>query len=815
MSHQNHPLGRIEPVRLLNTILARLAAVSRSGMRDRRLPALASKAEDFGVTLPPLADWIPDRTSYETLRRASVAISQVLHPDFARPQDAIERADNALSALPLPHNRLVNLLRAGAVREVTPTTTSQNVSRRIAGPQRTPSLPAARQPGLQVGAHAWPVHLQPLLPSFPHSLNTQLGSVKLSDEYDTNICIYLDETVPSATTDLGVVAGIVWMASRPDTKVLPLPMQHETRIENDVQALKRLEECPHAIPFIFRFRVPDGHTQTSAYEHVVHECVLFLLGWVIPAQTVGLPPRPGVRVICEALASHGHGLDQTDVLRGVLAQGARRRPEVFSRWVITEAKWVKKSKAHPSQFSARQIDEQGYLAYGDLLAYLTLAAENPSAAHLARIVRLDSFRNYITMTPDLIAAIESLDEDAGSFRASFLDAMAENVRSPFMQTLWDHFRDKWKDNFTIKTRLLEEIDARYLRNDRDLLVLERQLEVVRRLVGDVGIAAPRRVRLLDLGARLQKLNHFGDPLEFQPIQQEYADLRRKALDNGEADLVAHVDLFRAVQAADRFEPGQARLIVEDLLEESPRLAIITKARVTSALGQYLSMEGDREGARDAFDKALGLMEEADVSHADRMADWLQTSVYRAINAIDARSIDTGELVQDIFDKLPWDEESPADQFRHHLWVRYLYAWPEFVDYRREYLESTSEALYPWHPWELIALYRGLFAAEAGRREDAVRWISAAIDIAIAPPHGATLRLIAATIATAGFHVTGQASFGTQAKCMLASSERDPRPLEQAIPAASFAIETLTGLLDEPASPSRMRSALGVLPFNYR
>ncbi len=808
----SHQSSNVLP--LLRAIVQRLEAVGRTGIKNSKLAGLVRQSASLGIPLSSLDAWLPDRKSTDSLQRAGAAVSQLIDPPQTRRTDAFARAENALAALPIPHNSLVNLLRAYRMPSQRGTSPAQSAPV-VTAPRRT------EQQGHQQGSTIarTPAHSSPSIlnaqAAFPDSLNTQLGTVQLSDDYDTNICIYLDETVPSLTRDFGVVAGIVWMASRPNTDILPIPKQHEQEIVNDISAFQRLAQCPHAIPFIFRYRIPPGHTQTSAYEHVVHECVLFLLGWVIPAQASSLPQRTGVRIVCESLGGHEPGLQQTDVLRGVLAQATRRRPVVFSRWVITEAKWIKKNREAPSSFTPQQVEEQGYLAYGDLLAYLTLAAENPTAAQLARTVRLDSFRNYITMTPDLVSALESLDEDAASFRPTFLDAMAENVDSPFMQSLMDAFREKWRHDDGIKDRLLAEIDRRFLQKDRDLPAIERQFTAVTRLVGHIAASAPRRVQLLDFGIKLQRLNHYGDPQEIHPISQAYADLRRKAFDNGDADLVAHIDLYRAVEAADRFEPGQAALIVTDLLDEEPRLSLLTRAKCRSALGQYLSMQADHEEARAAFDHALALMTQADLPGDVRKAEWLQTAIYRAINAIDSRSPDAGHLVEEIFDKTPWDEQASKDQFIHHLWLRYLHAWPEFSEQRTQYAEAIDGDLYPWHPWELIGLYRGLFLAECGRREDALNWLTAAIDVALAPPHGATLRLIAALIATAGFHATGDAGLRERASGILVTSDRCPRRVEEELPATAFAVETLAALLDTPPDSSRVNEALGVLRFNYR
>ena len=230
----------------------------------------------------------------------------------------------------------------------------------------------------------------------------------------------------------------------------------------------------------------------------------------------------------------------------------------------TEVCWIQKLERPPSSFSKQEIIDQGYLGYGDLLGYLARSNELRLARKLSRQVQLEKWANYITISVGLANELETLHQTGVTDPGGFLDRMSENLDSPFMLRIMDSLRNRWGNDTALRNRLLAELDSRYLNKVRDLRLLSRQFSVIQRCIGTLPPDSPRRLRLIEIGLHLQRANHFGNPADLGELERNYADLRRKALDNGEADLVAHVDLNIAVRAADRFEPDQALLIVDDL-----------------------------------------------------------------------------------------------------------------------------------------------------------------------------------------------------------------------------------------------------------
>jgi tetratricopeptide (TPR) repeat protein len=648
--------------------------------------------------------------------------------------------------------------------------------------------------------------------------------------------IYLDESWPKTESEYGVLAGIVWTEKSPNPDVLPIPRQHMRDIWNDEEFheiatayLRRLRvspepspfsrKHPQAIPFIFRFRPPPHASRNRAYEQMIHESLLMLLGWVIPGKLTNLPERIKVRVVCEAFSpSHPDNLQQTELFKGVLLQTARRAPERFQRWEIQEVVWVQKSLEHPGRFSPEERHRQGYLAYGDLLAYMMVGGESARARRLAREFNLTAFCNLITFDPGFSKLLEDWFDGVLGAPGVFLKNMGDNLGSPFMGGLLNQLKQCWRAHPGNHASLLGHLDSLYQQKVRDLRSLSRQFSVLQKVVGPLPASAPRRLLLIEAGLQLQRANHFGDPVSLGQMEQSYSGLRKRALENGEADLVAHIDLNLAVRAADRFETDEAQRIIDSLLAEEARLSVLSRAKAYSALGQILSIRGEYSDAATAFDLALELLDQADLSAEEKAADWDQTAIYRAFNAIDAQSPRAGDWVEEIFQKSGFGEER-AHQFRHHLKLRYLHSQKEMTGQRKTYLDAASEHLLDGHPWELIGLYRGLFAAELQRTEEAISWFEKGLETALAGEHGATLRFIASVIATVAWIETAAPRFREIATRLVdgrsaTESKASLAPLAQDLPATAPKLEALKALLLEPRSGAT-EQALALLPFNYR
>lgn len=643
-------------------------------------------------------------------------------------------------------------------------------------------------------------------------------NVGFREKLNKIISIYVDESWPHEEI-AGILAGIVWLGEKPDPQVLPIPPQHTRGTDNMRHYLERLDACDRAIPFFVEFEPPPEISRGLAYEQMVHETLLVVLGWLLPEKLeLKAGETVGVNVVCEAIAGYEHGTDHTREFQGILTQAARRNPSLFQRWRIQKFQWVQKIGGLPNKFSDSQIEEQGYLAYGDLLAYLAFRNTNDNAAAVARRIGFDSFPNRMRISPGLLSTLEFLQSHQ-TFRPDvFLDQMAPNQHLPFLQAFFDNVRQALAQDKKARLSLLEELDRRYQEKVRDLHALSRQFSLVQRVVGELSEDAPRRLRLLDLGIRLQHANHFGDPEKLGNLEANYAQLREIALENGDADLVAHVDLNLAVRAADRFEPEEALSIVEELLEEEHRLSLLFRGRAHSARGQYLSMMEDHEEARREFERAISLFERADLSPGERLGELDQTGIYRAFAAIDAEDPDAETLVAALM--RPGEPNlSLENQFRHHLYVRWLDSLDEYAEKRRAYMENVTREILPdTHPWQLIAMYRGLFALEQEKDEDAIFWLRQAIDIAsqgAGGSHGATLRMMAAVIATLAWVTTEEEEFHRRALVLLDGEAPNPVRLEDVLPVVREKTGFLREVLERYPPADSLDDVLSVLTFNYR
>lgn len=806
------PSPIMNPADLLKNIISRLIRSARTGKPHGYLPELVTAVGKLGVDAYCLATWIPSQAQLELLVKCQSALGNLVIAE--KRETEVRRIAGWFQTLGGAESRslsaLLTLVAGKSADEgAKPSDSSPTIQR---------PRPSQRKPGRLYK----PTFLEPARIRLKGDPQAHLRSVKFADSMATGIVIYLDETWPKHGKH-GVVAGVVWLGREPDPKLLPLAPQH-LRLQNDyerkaIDYLTRIRDCPHAIPFVFRFEPPAGMRPTDAYEQMVHESILMLLGWVLPERVSANHGKPtGVKVICEAIgADHHGGRKQTDVVRGLMLQAARRDPGRFERWAITEVRWVQKTEANPKAFSSLEVLDQGYLGYADLLAYMTLGEESQKARVLREILRPEEWAECMTISAGLANLMEQVHVTAPAYPGDFLQKMSVNLGNPVIDRTLNQLKERWKDDTDAKTRILAEMDARYTGKVRDLPTLSRQFEVVRRVVGELPSEAPRRLRLIEMALRLQRANHFGDPTTLAGLEHCYADLRRRALENGEADLVAHVDLNLAVSASDRFEPDQALIIIEDLLEEESRLSLLSRAKLHSARGQYFSMTDKYQAARDEFNVALGLINQADLTDDERAADWDQTAIYRAFNAIDASFPEAREMVQEIIRK-GGIEPTLKNQFRHHLWLRFLFSDPALADERQAYLDQTSDDVLDQHPWQLIAMYRALFAVELNRMEDASKWFNKSLEVALGSMHGATLRTIAAVIATVAWHETGEDTFKTAALGIMSGGWEDlvpKQPLTETLPTADFVAEALKMALHNEEHLSSTPGILNLLKFNYR
>ena len=363
--------------------------------------------------------------------------------------------------------------------------------------------------------------------------------------------------------------------------------------------------------------------------------------------------------------------------------------------------------------------------------------------------------------------------------------------------------------------------------------------------------------------RLQRANHFGNPVQGEDQDVRYGALRERALDNGLAEQVMHLELNLAVRMRDRFEPQRSRLIAENLLAMESRFALASRAKLHSSLAQDLAMSGHHAPARAAFDRALELLASADLADDERNGEWDQTAIYRAISAIDDEgATDRVMLVEEVLVRAKLGslaestttlavDASPEHQYRHHLLLRLLDAEPELESLRQTYFnrlrrhDSDSkhqiESVNPSnpsnqpkyrepplaHPWELINLYRGLLACHRDEFEYAATCFENALRICFQESHGVTLRIIGAMVATVAWAATRMERFRDLGREIIRGPRQgralpsgvdgeQPAALGDLLPATTPWIEVWNAILDNP-TPQQEDGVLArkLLPFNYR
>ena len=622
---------------------------------------------------------------------------------------------------------------------------------------------------------------------------------------DDQFTIFLDEAWPQQDRGVGVLAGLVWVGDQPDPGALPLIGTHLLRAGTDAaergraaDALRRLRECRRCLPFVMPLTVEAG-AASRHYERLVNACLQILLGWLLPGD--GRPAA--VRVYLEHYGRYQDGFESTEFHRGLLEGAGQLNPGRFRRWTLERVQW--------------QAKTFGYIPYGDLLAYLALE-HTDRAALLTEAADLKNWPGYVPLSLDLVPRLTRLDglEQAGNV-TDVLDLVSDLGEAPLARAALDDLGRRMGPRPDLRLRLLEALDERYRAKDRDLDRLRPQLEAARRLAPAPAEGGGFRSRLLHAALDFQNANHDGDPIRAREAAAAYAGFRAEAAVH-DRELAAFVDLNLAVHHADRFDFSQAQMVVEDLLADPlfPALAPRTRGWVQSSLGQYHAMQDRPAEAEACFVEALRLYDAADLPAESRERERDQTGVYRAINALDGGLDSDMALAEAVLGPLAVAAGRLAGDigagrlYHHHLLLRCLWARPALATARDAYRARLAEwRMGERHPWPLIALYRALLLWERGGEGDASAvetWFVRAIAAALRPPHGPTLRLIAAMIAVVARCCDESFDVDGVARDLLDGAAKE-------LPAAAGAIAALRDVLDHPAA-DRIDEALAALPFNY-
>ena len=625
------------------------------------------------------------------------------------------------------------------------------------------------------------------------------------------ISIYIDECWPGIVSpdmpqDTGVLAGIVWNGPRPEPGALPLIRTHLSR-DHDygtiAQALTTLLKCRKAFPFVLPITTP-GESAHAHYIDLVRAGIKILLGWLLAPSLI----QHKVTIYLEQFSSMANRFSLTDYFKGMLDEvgfsGSRR----FIHWEIERVIWEGK--------------EFEYIPYGDLLAW-------PVHEHTSICKKIAAASGYTTwpgyfplslallpklMRLDSLAELRNMDD--------LLDILYECHGTKLCGRVQQEAAQVIAKNGQLQKELVEALGKRYSAKERDLNKLRKILSGVAEIV-DLSKGSPA-IRLLWALIRMQAANHDGDPRAGEQLLALFRDERSRLIETDRL-LVATADLNYIVHLNDLCRWEEARDWNAAMVRD-PSFSYLdpkTRGQILSSYGQCLSMAGERIEADASFAAALAEFEKQRVAGDALAGETDQTTVYRAINAMDADC----DGFQEAFELLLGATDSAVDslatagfmtrQYHHHLLVRALWFRGELGEARRRYLSSHRE----WqdglqHPWELIDLYRALLAFHEHADPDAgaviaKEWFDRGIEIAEDGVHGATLLLISAIIAAV-------------ADCCIDAEYRDgkkygehalttmKRACEE-VPAATPILRRVEIILQSP-SPDRVNELLTLLPFNY-
>ena len=762
--------------------------------------------------------WVPDAQSLEHLEAAKIIVGNALNPGF--PRSNRELGDECRARLAsLPESVRAALFpkldafflkpRPAAARQ--PTVKANSLATRA---QPTPSASAQWNKASALRVDSWD-HATPLY------------------------TIYIDESWPVESKE-GILGGIVWRGDRPDMNKLAIPKQHVralSTLQAHLDGLKAAGE--YALPFIVEYTPPQHINRVDAYEWMLQDVLLDLLGWVLPRPPVGAGQVAGIQVVCESISRYPDGHDHTEVFRGILRQAGRFLPERYGCWGITRFHWRQKDERPPEHFTEKEVEAQGYLGLADMLCYAALNKVNPKAQELAEAVGLSQMRTYFRLNPERVKLLDQAERaQSPSEMSALLDLLYHNRQSCLADRLVDNLSQRAARDPEFVKALIEALDCEYSQKNPDLRALDQQYALVMRIIGSLPPNAPIPLQLAALAADLKRQNHFGDPLKIPGLAESYLRLRTRALENGYADQVAHVDLNLAVRQRDRFEFESAFRQTHCLLEDELLFSLHTRAKIYSSAGKDDALRGQLSAAIARFNRALALLTSAELSEVQRQAEWNQTAIYRAIVMIDAGQDDRRVQVEKVLKKAGFvniaqacrklgAENTLSDQYHHYLLLRLLIDTPETSELIDAYARHQSAIKHRSHPWELIAFYRAWLCWPRQPQLSLV-YFDQALSICLQPGHGVTLQAIAAMIASIAWGMTGEGRYREKAVELNdgdnqgdgegARESAIPIPaLESALPALKGTLEPWRALLTHsaPATDSSLRAALKVLPFNYR
>ncbi len=775
-------------------IVPRLIKSGRAHRLDPHLKGVLEDISGLGLDCQTLLDWLPNDVQTVALQQAQVELGKLLNPFFRTPDRAFHRVRRLLGSAGVP-DVLMKAFEANVARREPASRKGNGSGKATTATSKSPAKAARTRPKpteKMTRSRAAQQRLERARLEMPSV--TDWGR----DCQDFLICI--DETWPHTGKrgSEGVIAGVVWQGAEPDFSVLPAAKDHRYASLEAYEILEQLFRCPRALPFIMPIRLDDRRGQASQhYDDLLQAAIQIVLGWLLPVD--GVPAQ--LRIWMDHDSRHPHGFDQTDFYQGLL-RGTQR----FARYDIQEVAW----------YDLDRIDS--YIAYADQLAYLARESTK-SNRELGQIAKFKQLPGYVPLTMDLVQRLKRLEhlEENGDVE-TFMDLAVELRQTRMGELLVEDVRRRLVERRDLQLRLLETLDRRYQHRSRDLRKLEKAVDVVRRIVSITPEQQGIRARLLSTAVQFQSANFDGDPHRVTALIEEYETIREQALEDV-PDLAVECDLHLAGVWAEQLEFDQAVVIAEDWADDIrfPFLPRFLRAKVLTSLGRYQAAVENFEEAENQLQRAVELMEAAELA-LPSLVGWREIPAsYRAHNAIDAGAETWYELLVDavgdpakLVEELASNQQAKQNRYRHRLLLRAMAAsgrQPPLAELTKRYLDRREDwAMHEGEPWPDIALYRAYVLWQAKEPQDASRWFDRALLALASRRCGATLQLFSACIGTIAYSCFDDQHFRVAAEQALATAE--PR-----LPAATAIIQSLKTAIERPDA-GRVPQLMALLKFHY-
>ena len=572
---------------------------------------------------------------------------------------------------------------------------------------------------------------------FEDGMSSVGGVTGFSRDAD-HIRIYIDETWPNTLDpdydNVGVISGIVWLGAAPDYEILPAVATHlrENYSPKEFrEAISNLLNCSSTVfPFVFPFF--KRHVEESDYPEQLRIALITLLGWILPQKG----RECEVEIFCEGIGTSQmkpgkNCADQFKEIRNAVGLTSGR----MQRWKISKF------------ISMRTADkEYEYIPYADAVGYLTVPTQK--ARKWGDQFHVEDWPGYVPLSLDLLRQLTNLDTGSPAGYADELFEFAKVYQHTklFSYVLIQAFSRAEADP-DFKAALFEKLEKMFEAKERDLPLLNyicRELEKKFPLEEFRGLPRQKLIRIL---VELQKANHAGDPENAEKCIALYRKDYEVLFDQ-DPGLCAYTDMNLTVHYNDRFEFRKAAEVCSPWgRHEAFRfLSPENRGRILSSIGQTFSLCGDYAEADMFYRRAIEIFRDPANPLPDQ-AD--QTSVYRAMNALDAAGSfkEAAELAEGVFGcsfaeaitKYAGNTDKP---FHHHLLVKNLYFNPEVGSLQDAYLQTAPNwTCKKQHPWELIELYRALLLHKAGRSVECQARFKALQDLYAELGSGAIMQLL--------------------------------------------------------------------------